>query len=45
MKKGGIVITCSWNSGGVGRKYGFEIQEILLVPDGIMTLLSLWNER
>lgn len=30
----GIVITCGWNSGGIGEKYGFEIQEILLVPHG-----------
>ena len=34
VKPGGIVITCSWNSGGIGKKYGFEIQEILLVPHG-----------
>lgn len=34
VKKNGIVITCSWNSGGIGKKYGFEIQEILLVPHG-----------
>lgn len=34
VKKGGVVITCSWNSGGIGKKYGFEIEEILLVPHG-----------
>lgn len=34
VKPNGIVITCSWNSGGIGIKYGFEIQEILLVPHG-----------
>lgn len=34
VKKDGIVITCSWNSGGIGKKYGFEIIEILLVPHG-----------
>jgi len=33
-KKDGIVISCGWNSGGVGKKYGFEILEILLVPHG-----------
>lgn len=33
-KKGGIVITCGWNSGGIGKKYGFEIIEILLVAHG-----------
>ncbi len=30
----GIVITCGWNSGGVGEQYGFGIQEILLVAHG-----------
>lgn len=30
----GRVISCSWNSGGIGKKYGFEIEEILLVPHG-----------
>lgn len=34
VKPGGVVITCSWNSGGIGKKYGFEIEEILLVPHG-----------
>lgn len=34
VKKGGFAITCSWNSGGIGKKYGFEIQEILLVAHG-----------
>lgn len=34
VKPGGKVITCSWNSGGIGRKHGFEIEEILLVPHG-----------
>lgn len=33
-RPGGTVITCSWNSGGIGAKYGFEIVEILLVPHG-----------
>ena len=30
----GIVITCSWNSGGIGMKLGFEMLEVLLVPHG-----------
>ena len=30
----GYCITCGWNSGGIGKKYGFEIIEILLVPHG-----------
>ena len=34
VKPGGVVITCGWNSGGIGQKYGFEIEEILLVPHG-----------
>lgn len=34
VKKGGYCITCGWNSGGIGKKYGFEIIEILLVPHG-----------
>lgn len=34
VKPGGIVITCSWNSGGIGKKYGFEIVEILMVAHG-----------
>lgn len=33
-KSEGICITCGWNSGGIGKKYGFEIEEILLVPHG-----------
>ena len=34
VKPNGIVITCGWNSGGIGKKYGFEIIEILLVAHG-----------
>lgn len=34
VKPDGICITCAWNSGGIGAKYGFEIQEILLVAHG-----------
>ena len=34
VKKQGIVITCGWNSGGIGKKYGFDIIEILLIPHG-----------
>lgn len=33
-KPDGHVITCGWNSGGIGKKFGFEIVEILLVPHG-----------
>jgi len=28
------VITFGWNSGGIGKKYGFEIKKILLVAHG-----------
>lgn len=30
----GKVITCGWNSGGIGKIHGFEIVEILIVPHG-----------
>ena len=34
VKSGGKVITFGWNSGGIGKKYGFEIKNILLVAHG-----------
>ena len=34
IKKGGKVITFGWNSGGIGKRNGFEIKRILLVPHG-----------
>jgi len=34
VKQNGFCITCGWNSGGVGKKYGFVIEEILLVAHG-----------
>jgi hypothetical protein len=34
VKSGGKVITFGWNSGGIGKKNGFEISKILLVPHG-----------
>ena len=34
VKIGGKVITFGWNSGGIGYKYGFEIERIILVPHG-----------
>mgnify|MGYP003291974191 CR=1 FL=1 len=34
VKVGGKVISFGWNSGGIGKKYGFEIQRILLVAHG-----------
>lgn len=30
----GISVTCGWNSGGIGKTLGFEIEEILLVAHG-----------
>lgn len=34
VKSNGVVITCGWNSGGIGKKAGFKQVEILLVPHG-----------
>lgn len=34
VKKGGKVITFGWNSGGIGKKYGFDIIRILMVSHG-----------
>ncbi|MFW6015516.1 MAG: hypothetical protein ACOCRK_03700 [bacterium] len=33
-KIGGEIITCAWNSGGIGKTNGFEPIEILLVHHG-----------
>lgn len=33
-RKGGVVISFGWNSGGIGKTNGFDIEEILLVPHG-----------
>lgn len=34
VKSNGFCITCGWNSGGISKKYGFNISEILIVPHG-----------
>jgi tRNA1(Val) A37 N6-methylase TrmN6 len=34
LKPGGIAICCGWNSGGIGKKYGFRLIEVLMVPHG-----------
>lgn len=34
LKQGGKAITFGWNSGGIGKKYGLDITNILLVPHG-----------
>lgn len=36
IKDDGIVITCGWNTNGIGRKYGFRLVEILDVAHGSM---------
>jgi hypothetical protein len=33
-KTGSVVVSCGWNSGGIGKSNGFKIIEILLVPHG-----------
>lgn len=34
VKPGGVVISCGWSSGGIGKGLGFELLEVLLVPHG-----------
>lgn len=34
VKQDGQVISCGWQSGGIGKTLGFKIEEILLVPHG-----------
>lgn len=34
VRVGGKVISFGWNSGGIGMKYGFEIERVLLVAHG-----------
>jgi len=34
LTPGGVCITCGWNSGGVGKSNGLEIEEVLLVAHG-----------
>ena len=34
VKENGYVISCGWNSGGIGKKFGFDQIEILLVAHG-----------
>lgn len=36
LKPNGICISCGWNTNGIGKKYGFEIIEILVVAHGSM---------
>lgn len=34
VKPNGIVISCGWQSGGIGKKYGFAPIHIRLIPHG-----------
>jgi hypothetical protein len=34
LRSGGVAIVCAWNSLGLGKKNGMEIEEILLVNHG-----------
>jgi len=33
-KHGGVVVSCGWNSGGIGITEGFELREVLMVAHG-----------
>ena len=33
-KVGGTCVSFGWNSGGIGKKYGYKLSEVLLVPHG-----------
>lgn len=47
VRLGGKVISFGWNSGGIGMKYGFEIERILLVAhgDGTTILYARLKEK
>ena len=34
VKPNGLVVCCGWNSGGIGKVNGFELQKVLLVAHG-----------
>ena len=34
LNPSGVCITFGWNSGGIGKKYGMDIEEVLLVAHG-----------
>lgn len=34
LRPNGVVITCGWNSDGIGISRGFEMERVLLVPHG-----------
>lgn len=33
-KPRGVVVSCGWSSGGIGRRRGFDLDEVLLVSHG-----------
>ncbi len=34
MKPGALVVSCGWNSGGIGASLGMQIESVLMVPHG-----------
>jgi hypothetical protein len=34
VRNGGVVVSCCWNSGGIGKSRGFTLTELLLVAHG-----------
>jgi len=34
VKPSGVVVCCGWNSGGIGKTFGFCLEQVLLVPHG-----------
>jgi hypothetical protein len=34
LKPNGVIISCGWHSNGIGKKYGFNLVEVLMVAHG-----------
>ena len=34
LKRGGVVLCCGWNTNGLGKGRGFEMERIVIVPHG-----------
>lgn len=34
LKPNGVIIGCGWHTNGIGKKYGFQLAEVLIVPHG-----------
>lgn len=47
LKQGGIAIVCGWNSLGLGRKNGMELEEVLMVNHGDQndTIVTVGRKR